>query len=189
MSALLTDASLREFEKFLDSYVYEGLWRFEKELRAFIMQHGWEAAAPIGDPVQFSKFAVSIRTFASTRSTQALRFQQLRDGNYKYWVYQASGCEAHPHLDGITATAGHAFWNTHFPANGWRCCCAVYGARNDSSIRRLGGDPSKLLPENWDKIDPATGTPSDIEPGFVGPDHPDIRFCIERMMLCHTASC
>lgn len=187
MSALLTDASLREFEKFLDSYVCEGLWRFEKELRAFIELHGWETAAPLGDPLQFSKFAASVRTFASRRSAQALRFQQLHDGKYKYWVYRANGCEVHALLDGLAVTADHPFWDTYFPANGWHCCCEAYGARNDNGILRLGGDPSKLLPESWHQLGPDTGTPLGIDPGFVGPVHPDMRFFIERMMQVHAA--
>lgn len=188
VTGLLTEAALREFEKFLDANVHQGLWRFEKELRNFIKLHGWEAAIPLDDKIRFSRQASSIRIFAGRRSNQTLRLQQLRDGNYRFWVYRASGCEAHTHLDGIAVAVEDPFWDTHFPANGWRCGCAIYGARNENGIRRVGGDPSKPLPDNWRQIDPATGVPWGIDPGFVGPVHPNMRFCIEGMMQGHIAS-
>lgn len=188
MTGFLTDASLAEFEEFLGSNLHQGMWRFEKDLRTFVQQHGWEAAFPLVDKFSFAESARSIYIFAARRSHQAMRFQQLLDGLYPIWVYRSSGCEAHADLDGIAIPVGHPFWVNHFPANGWRCSCEVYGARNEKGIVRVGGDPSKPLPNNWTQLNPATGMPWGIDRGFSGQVHPDIKFCIEGMMRGHLAS-
>lgn len=46
--------------------------------------------------------------------------------NLKYrTIGDARVREEHAALDGIIRPVNHAFWNTHYPPNGWRCRCSV----------------------------------------------------------------
>jgi hypothetical protein len=51
--------------------------------------------------------------------------------------------------------------------NGWGCSCYVVGARSLRGARRLGGDPEKQLPENWQALDSKTGAPAGIDKGWA----------------------
>lgn len=66
----------------------------------------------------------------------------------------------------LPAAPDHAFWASHSPPNGWGCSCYVTAARTAAGVRRVGGDPDKLLPPGWNAIDPKTGAPKGIDKGW-----------------------
>lgn len=143
---------------------------FRREFRAIVEKrgwHGWTGEGTRGGEAWRTR--VIYRTNARV-SFMAGRHAQLVAGNYPLWVYFHSGA-AHPrrdHLswDGIALPPDHPFWVAHFPPNGWGCGCKVAGARSGEAVRRLGGDPDKVLPDGWQAIDPRTNAPRGIDKGW-----------------------
>ena len=163
------------FGSLLDIHLNQGSRRLARELRPFVLSRGWEHIFRPDDKYPFESCCSAIGSWRSSALRQDLRSAQLRDGAFRYWVYSAKLCWSHRHLDGISLSPEHIFWLTFFPANGWHCCCSVYGCRTVAGIVRLGGDPAKLLPENWAPVDPITGLPAGIERDFGTRFHPDLR--------------
>lgn len=99
------------------------------------------------------------------------RFAQLKKANFKFWVYR-HGASREPrkeHLgwDGLILPSDHPFWQTHYPPNGWGCSCYVVGAHTYKGAIRVGGKPGLKLPEDWDKTNPSSMTPSGIDKGWA----------------------
>lgn len=147
-----------------------GFEAFKKDFRALVERHGWHGWT--GEGTEKGE-AWRMRTIYRTnmRTTyMAGRLAQLLEGRFKYWVYRHSGAleprEHHLAWDRLILEAGHPFWQTHYPPNGWGCGCDVYGARSIEGAKRRGGDPSVKLQDGWDKIDPRTGTPKGIGKGW-----------------------
>jgi len=65
----------------------------------------------------------------------------------------------------VVRPADDAFWQTHYPPNGWGCRCRAVGVDGPASARRLGGDMNRPLPAGWNAIDPKTGEPVGIDKG------------------------
>jgi hypothetical protein len=153
-----------------------GLEAFKRDFRAIVEKHGWHGWTGEGTP---KGEAWRMRTIYRTNmrtSYMAGRLAQLRDGGFPFLVYRHGG-SAEPRLhhlawDGLILEAAHKWWLKHFPPNGWGCSCDVYGARSIAGAIRRGGDPSLKLPDDWDKIDPQTGTPAGISKGWdYAPGH------------------
>jgi hypothetical protein len=89
---------------------------------------------------------------------------------HPYWRYIHSDGVLHPrpmHLawHGLTLSAEHPFFQTHFAPNGWGCQCRI------TSVSRAEGERSKAAglgepPAGWDQIDPKTGAQVGIDKGF-----------------------
>ena len=147
-----------------------GLETFRKDWKAIVEKHGWHGWTGEGSAKgEAWRTRVVFQTNMSV-SRAAGRLAQLRDGNFPIWVY-LHGDSREPrvqHLawDGLALPSDHPFWKTHYAPNGWGCSCRVRGARSAAGVRRLGGDPSKKLPENWDAIDPKTGVQVGIDKGW-----------------------
>lgn len=143
---------------------------FRRDFRAIVERHGWHGWTGEGTRRgEAWRTRVIYRTNMAT-SYAAGRHAQLVEAGYGWWVYHHSGAE-HPRLDhlswdGLVLPAGHEFWKTHYPPNGWGCGCYVSGARSERGARRLGGDPDKPLPEGWNRRDPRTGEPPGIGKGW-----------------------
>lgn len=143
---------------------------FRRDFRAIVERHGWHGWTGEGTRRgEAWRTRVIYRTNMAT-SYAAGRHAQLIEAGYGWWVYHHSGAE-HPRLDhlswdGLVLPAGHEFWKTHYPPNGWGCGCYVSGARSERGARRLGGDPDKPLPEGWNRRDPRTGEPPGIGKGW-----------------------
>jgi len=147
-----------------------GIAAFRAEFEEIVTRHGW--AGWTGDGTERGR-AWRTRVIYSTnmRTTMAAgRLAQLRDGNFPFWVYRHSGAVEprldHLSWDRVVLAADHPFWVTHYPPNGWGCGCRVRGARSRESARRVGGDPTKPLPDNWQTRDPRTGAPVGIDRGW-----------------------
>lgn len=147
-----------------------GLEEFRRDFRAIVERRGWHGWTGEGTARgEAWRTKVIYKTNLLT-SMAAGRHAQLVDGNFKFWVYAHSGAE-HPRLDhlswdGLILPAGHPFWKTHYPPNGWGCGCRVRGANTLAGAIRIGGDPTKSLPDDWDEIDPATGVQLGIGTGW-----------------------
>ena len=167
---LLTDLAAAVDRAVVDGTGFEA---FKRDFRALVEKNGWHGWTGEGSRRGEEWRMRTIYKTNMQTTYMAGRHAQLVDGNYKYWVYRHSGA-LHPRLnhlafDGVALPPDHPFWATHFPPNGWGCGCTVYGARTERGIRRVGGDPSKVLPEDWDAIDPRTGAQQGIGKGWNTP--------------------
>lgn len=148
---------LADFGAAVDKAISQGttLDEFRRDFRSIVAKHGWTGWTGEGSAKgEAWRTKVIYQTNLRTSYMAGLH-AQLVAANYKYWVYKHSGAE-HPRLhhlalDGIALPPGHPFWRTHFPPNGWGCGCEVNGANTRAGIRRMGGDPDKKLPPDWDK--------------------------------------
>lgn len=88
-------------------------------------------------------------------SYAAGRRAQLTEAGFDLWVYKHGGSrnprDQHLAWDGLTLPKGHPFWKTHYPPaqNVYGCSCYVLGAYSNAAAQRLGADPDKSLPDNW----------------------------------------
>lgn len=153
----------------VDRAVSEGgtLESFRKDFRGIVERHGWHGwTGEESARGQAWRTRVIYKTNMAT-SYAAGRLAQLREGKFAFWVYRHGG-SLEPRLDHLSWNAvalepDHPFWATHYPPNGWGCSCYVVGARTAAGVRRLGGNPDKVLPEGWQAISPKTGAPVGID--------------------------
>lgn len=147
-----------------------GLDAFRQDFEATVARHGWTGWAGEGSVKGLAWRVKTIYRTNMMTSYAAGRLAQLREGNFAFWVYRHGGSlEPRPeHLswDGIALPPDHPFWETHYPPSDWGCSCYVVGASSERGVRRLGGDPDKKLPDNWQQRDPKTGAPIGVGKGW-----------------------
>lgn len=156
----------------VDSAISDGttLDQFRADFERIVAKHGWTGWT--GHDTEKGRawrtrviYQTNIRT-----SYAAGRLAQLKAGGFSYWVYLHGGSlvprEHHLAWHGTPLPPDHPFWAAHYPPNGWGCSCRVRGARNRAGIRRVGGDPDKVLPANWHTLDAKTGTQVGISKGW-----------------------
>jgi hypothetical protein len=147
-----------------------GIEEFRKDFRAIVARNGWTGWTGEGSVGgEAWRVKAILRTNAYT-SYSAGRYAQLTEGNYPFWVYR-HGDSKEPRLqhlswDGLILVPGHIFWTTHYPPSDWGCSCYVLGASSMRAAARLGGDPNKTLPGNWQALDPKTGEQQGIGKGW-----------------------
>lgn len=146
------------------------LEEFRRDFRATVEATGWHGWTGEGTKAG-EAWRTRIIYTTNLRSTYAAgRYAQLVEGNFKFWVYRHGGSleprEQHLSWDGLILPADHPFWASHFPPNGWGCSCYVIGARSIRGAVRRGGDVNKVLPSNWQDLDPRTGEPDGIDRGW-----------------------
>ena len=162
-----------------------GIEAFRADFRDIVTRHGWHGWTGEGTAKgEAWRTKVIYRTNMAT-SMAAGRWAQLVDGKFKYLIYQHSGA-AHPRLDHLSwdklvLPFDHEFWQTHYPPNGWGCGCKVRGAHTLAGARRIGGDPDKPLPDNWNNIDPKSGTPAGVGKGWDYPPGHSVAHTINTM--------
>jgi len=148
--------TLDEFRKRFFAAVEKGDW------------HGWTGEATAAGRAWRTR--IIYQTNLAT-SYAAGRLAQLKDAEFKYWVYRHTPNE-HPRLqhlawDGLTLPADHPFWQTHFPPNGWGCKCRISGAYGPETAKLLGGKPGYTEPpDGWDAIDTKTSEQVGIDKGW-----------------------
>lgn len=170
----IDSTALTEFSEIMDTMAPLGETKLKRALLPFIEAQGWHDLFLPNNRLQFQSRLTAIRVWHSKIAYQAHRLAQLRNGNFKFWVYKVCDCSDHAQFDGLTLEPDHIFWQTHFPANGVFCRCHVSGAMREASIVRVGGNPELKLASTWDKLDPATGLPFGIQVGFGCDVHPDL---------------
>lgn len=114
-----------------------------------------------------------------TQSRNAGRWAQIqRVKERRPWLRYVHTTLEHPRLEhkawhNLVLHVDDAWWDTHFPANGWGCNCQVE-AHSDASLRRLGLKPGtaptiEMVPH---RINTSAGpqtihVPKGIDPGFA----------------------
>jgi len=105
--------------------------------------------------------------------------------------------EAHRAWHGTVLRWDHAWWNTHYPPNGWRCRCTVQQL-SDRDLDRLGITPTAPAPSGPDRawFNPSSGAnefiPYGIDPGWAyhvgkaGFEAPARRLLVDRMVTLPT---
>ncbi len=164
---LLTDLATA-----VDKAIAEGLGveAFRRDFRAIVARHGWTGWTGEGTRGgEAWRVKTILRTNAYT-SYAAGRRAQLDQGDFAWWVYRHGGSLEprimHLSWDGVALAPDDDFWTTHYPPSDWGCSCYVLGARSEAGVRRLGGDPDKILPPGWDAINPKTGAPQGVGRGW-----------------------
>lgn len=150
----------------VDRAIAEGgsIGQFRRDFGAIVARTGWDFKGG-----RNWRTRVIYTTNAAT-SYAAGRLAQLQQ--FAVWVYKHNDSVLHPrpiHLswDGLVLPREHPFWQTHYPPNGWGCKCRAFGVSDPALARKLGGDPDKPLPGNWQRIDPQTGAPVGIDAGWA----------------------
>ena len=156
----------------VDKAISEGrsLEEFRRDFRSIVEKrgwHGWTGEDTAGGRAWRTR--VIYKTNARV-SYAAGRYAQLKESGMPWWVYFHGG-SLEPRLvhlgwNGLALRPDHPFWEKHYPPNDWGCSCYVSGARTREGIKRLGGDPDKVLEPGWDKFEPKTGTPVGIGKGW-----------------------
>ena len=157
----------------VDRAISEGksLDAFRKDFDAAVERHDWHGWT--GEGTKAGR-AWRTRTIYKTNTYVAYaagRFAQLTADDWKFWVYLHGGSEdprpEHAEVfNGIIMQPDHPFWEKFYPPSDWGCSCYVVGANTLAQAKRLGGDPTKKLPEGWGKPNPATGEPAGIGKGW-----------------------
>lgn len=163
---------LADLAQAVDKAIAEGrgLEEFRRDFRGIVEKNGWHGWT--GEDTKGGR-AWRTRVIYKTNarvSYAAGRLAQLRNGGFPWWVYFHGGSldprEIHLSWNGIALPPDHPFWTKHYPPNDWGCSCYVSGARSREGIKRLGGDPDKVLPDGWDAIDRKTGLPQGLGKGW-----------------------
>jgi len=154
----------------VDKAVTQGrtLDAFRRDFRSIVERNGWHGWTGEGS-AKGEAWRTRVVYATNMRTAYAGgRYAQLQE--FPVWVYRHGGSN-HPRLDhlawdGLMLPREHAFWERHYPPNGWGCSCYVTGAAGQRTALRVGGNPDKKLPDGWDRIDPRTGTPPGIGKGW-----------------------
>jgi hypothetical protein len=88
-----------------------------------------------------------------------------------FWIYRHSDLslnarQVHKSWDGLIKPKDHPFWQTHYPPQGFGCNCYVIGASSERITEVIGGNKNTKLADDWQKTNPATGTPFGIDKGW-----------------------
>jgi len=164
---------LNDLAAAIDRSISEGrtLEDFRKDFMATIERTGWKGFTGDESAARRAWRTRVIYQTNCTTSYNAGREAQIREGGFTYKVYRHNDSVSFPrphHVawDGLTLPIDHDFWRTHSPQNGWGCRCYVLGARSERAAKRLGGDPGKDIPDDWNTIDIKTGAPVGIGKGW-----------------------
>lgn len=156
---------LADLASAVDRSISEGksIDAFRKDFDAIVDKHGWNHT---GGRIWRTRV---IYTTNMATSYAAGRLAQLRAGKFKYWMYRHSDSVLYPRPDHLAwnkmvLRADDPWWHTHFPPNGWGCHCRVVGISGPAMARALGGRMVDRAPD--DAIDPGTGAPAGIDPGW-----------------------
>ncbi|MBX9868199.1 MAG: phage head morphogenesis protein [Burkholderiaceae bacterium] len=145
-----------------------GLEAFRKDFKNIVAKNGWTDFTGSGSKAGIAwRTKVIYQTNLAT-SYAAGRWQQLNNPDLlktlPYWRYKHNDSvfsprPLHVSWDGLTLAAGHAFWKTHFPPNGWGCQCRVVPVNKTEFMQAVvnGRGPANA---------PAPGDTTGIDDGF-----------------------
>lgn len=165
---------LDDFRTSIDDALANGatLNDFRKDFDSIVEKHGWSYKGKRGWRTRVM-FDTNIRTaHAAGRWNQIQRLKAKRP----WLIYQTAGDERvrplHQAWDRTVLPADDAWWDTHYPPNGWGCRCIVRTA-SDRSLKREGLSPAKRAPKRnyTERVNTSTGellppTPEGIDTGW-----------------------
>ena len=164
---------LNDFRNSINKAIAEGvtLKEFKKDFTGIVKKHGWSFN---GAPGWRSRviYETNIQVAYSTgryKQMQAIKKQR------PYWEYRHNDSinprKLHLSWHGKVLSADDAWWDTHYPPNGWGCRCSVV-ALSKRDINRLNKN-IESAPQNgfYEWTDKATGAvhtiPNGIDPGWA----------------------
>ena len=106
----------------------ETIQQFRKRFKQIVSDRGWHGWTGEGSKGGEAWRTRVIYETNLLTSYSAGRLAQLKAGGYRYWMYKHSDSVRHPRphhqaLNGVVRPADDAFWQTHYPPNGWGCRC------------------------------------------------------------------
>lgn len=188
----LTERRLVEFiQAELDKAITDGT-RFEdfaRTVRPKLEAAGWwgkrsVVEAPGAEPVtttfnpQRLELIFDVNTRQSYAAGRWARIERTKD-RFPLIMYRTMRDErvraSHKPWDGLALPAGHSFWQTHYPPNGWRCRCTAFAvdAAQLEKYRAAGFKVKTEAPEIdlVEFVNKRTGevsmVPRGIDPGFA----------------------
>ncbi|TCT37437.1 PBECR2 nuclease fold domain-containing protein [Martelella mediterranea] len=145
---------------------------FRKDFDQIVDRYGWQYKGERGWRTRVI-FETNIRT-----SYMAGRLKQMRDPDViklrPFWEYRhgetrvpKSPRPSHVAWHGLVLRHDHAWWEKHYPPNGWLCSCGVRTLSYDD-LKRRGKDGPDKAPEDLMQpfIDPMTGQLSEKPQGI-----------------------
>jgi hypothetical protein len=151
-----------------------GLQAFRENFKNLVLKHGWTGWTGEGSEAGHAWRTRVIYTTNMSTSYAAGRWKQLNDPDMvalrPYWKYVHADHVMHPrplHLawNGVVLRHDAAFWQTHFPPNGWGCQCRVVAVGAKDYEKALAANRA-TAPVGWDAIDGKTGAPVGIDKGW-----------------------
>jgi len=173
-----SDAILNSFYQATETAISQGttLDDFRADFDQIVKANGWSHNGS-----RNWRSRVIYQTNLST-AYAAGRYAQMTDPEVKrarpYWQYVHDDSVDHPRLDhlrwdGLTLEADDPWWDTHYPPNGWGCCCTVktLSSRQLAALGKSGPDKApplemELKPLNTSKGRIEIEVPKGIDPGW-----------------------
>lgn len=170
---------LADIRTAMDRAIAEGrtLDQFRADMQPLLQDLGWADRGP-------GYVAWRTRTVYETNMRTAYaagRYAELTDPDVlearPWWRYRHSGKRdarpQHKAWDGLVLRHDDAFWQTHFPPNGWGCGCFVQAVRQrdrDAAVKDGKGQAPKPAGPPRIHVDPVTSDkhplPDGIDPGW-----------------------
>lgn len=160
--------------------------QFRKQLTPVLQSKGWWGKAKAIDPLDGSSKTVQLGSprrlktiyWANTRSAHAAGEWERTQRNkafLPFLLYTLSVSERrrpeHEGWVGVVLPIDHAFWNTHYPPNGWGCECGVRQISRREA-KQLGWSDGQAEPlvvyEPWHnkRTGDVVQVPRGIDPGW-----------------------
>jgi len=170
-----SEALLADFRTAIDRAISEGrtLKDFQADFDRIVADHGWSYKGSRGWRTR-TIYRTNMRT-----AYQAGRYRQMTDERVlkrrPFWEY-AHGDSENPrpkHLgwDGLVLRHDAAFWDTHYPPNGWGCSCFVRALSQRGLERRgkSGPDDSPAIETRTARLGDGTqvAVPKGVDPGWA----------------------
>ena len=172
------DAILTDFYQAVDKAITQGttLADFRKDFDTIVDKHGWSYNGSRGWRSKVI-YETNLRT-----AYAAGRYHQMTDPDvvrYRpYWRYRHDDSvkharQDHKAWDGLVLAHDDAWWNTHYPPNGWGCKCSVEPITRRELASSGKGTPDQAPPLDMEQktLNTSAGAvdidvPKGIDPGW-----------------------
>jgi hypothetical protein len=158
------------------------LHTFTKGLKSIAPMHGLDLVLQIADKTEFSARARALFIWLHRRDYCEYRLKQLKQSDFKFWIYSCHECQDHQALDQMVFPSDHRFWEVFYPANSWSCSCYATGCRSLEGAQRMGGDTSLTLPDDWEAQSFDKSSPYYLSPFFRSQNHPGLVACLQALL-------
>jgi hypothetical protein len=159
------------------------LAEFREQFDAIVKKHGWTGWTGEGSAADRAWRARVIYETNLKTAYAAGRYAQMTDPDVvkvqKWWRYRHAFYRVperarpdHESWDGLVLAWNDAWWDTHYPPNGWNCSCGVE-TLSDEDLAEDGVTPDASPPiVTRGLVDPATGRVVQVPNGIdLGWDH------------------